>query len=187
MRLFPLSRLARTNHVSQLLLALLALSQPIAATANVPSLYHDVATEYGIPPLLLYAIALVESATPLKDGTTQPWPWTLSISAKPYYYATRNEALAAFRWARQQNVTQLGIGLMQIEWRFHGKRFENETVALDPGVNVRTGADILRTEYQNAGKNWDLAVKRYHSRTEKFQQAYVRRVNRVLQRLAKRR
>lgn len=141
--------------------------------------------EYGIPPRLLYAIALVESATPLSDKTVKPWPWTLSINAKPYYYATHAEALAALRWARKHKVKQLGVGLMQIEWRFHGKRFENEVVALDPGVNVRAGADILRTEYQNAGKDWDLAVKRYHSRTVKYQQAYVRRVNRVLRRLDK--
>ena len=153
--------------------------------AAVPALYRTVAAEYGIPPLLLYAIACVESTTPLADRTVKPWPWTLSINAAPYYYATQTEALAALHWARQRPVKQLGIGLMQIEWRYHRQRLPDLASALDPAFNLRTGAAILRTEYRNAGGDWDLAVKRYHSRTPHRQEGYVKRVNAVLRRLTR--
>ena len=184
MRSFRLSSLRPIKRSrTGLVLVLLVVSYP--AWAAVPALYRTVAAEYGIPPLLLYAIASVESATPLADRTIKPWPWTLSINAAPYYYATQAEALAALHWARQRPVKQLGIGLMQIEWRYHRRRLPDLASALDPAFNLRTGAAILHTEYRNAGGNWDLAVKRYHSRTPHRQQGYVKRVNAVLRRLTR--
>ena len=57
------------------------------------SIFEKAGKEFNVDPVLLYSIAVVESAVdaPNQRGYIQPSPWTLRTS-KPYYAKSRQEA-----------------------------------------------------------------------------------------------
>ena len=124
--------------------------------------YRQIAREYGIPPERFYAVALQESRAKLRSGKVRPWPWTLSIDKAPHYFRTRRAAWRALKLALEDRVHQLGVGLMQIEWRYHKDKLIDPWQALEPYHNLRVGAGYLRDCYWRTG-DWDRAVGCYHS------------------------
>jgi hypothetical protein len=108
-----------------------------AAHAEVPEGYRQAAAEYGLPPKVVFAIALTESGTRLQSGRLGPWPWMLNIAGKPRFYATRREAFRTLEKHLKQGVTNIDVGLMQVNWRYHRALLRNPWVALDPAFNLR--------------------------------------------------
>jgi hypothetical protein len=55
-----------------------------AQSQPVPVGYQQVAREYGLPPALLYAVALTESGQSCAQSKEQfrPWPWALNIDGE---------------------------------------------------------------------------------------------------------
>ena len=52
----------------------------------------------GIPPGLVEAVALAESGRWLaQEGTTQPWPWTITAGSESFYFESKQEALRKVR------------------------------------------------------------------------------------------
>jgi len=150
-----------------------------ATAAHVPIGYRIVATEYALPPTLLYAVALTESRRPLDDGRLVPWPWTLNIEGKAYYYDSKAAAAEALQnyLARGRSVA---VGLMQQHWRWHALRLRNAAVALDPYYNLRLGAAYLAECHRRRG-SWSGALACYHgARDVAANAAYLRQVRRQL-------
>lgn|GEM_PF-2477050 len=142
--------------------------------ASIPSAYVQVARDFGIPPVVFYSVMMQESTKKikiLKDGTTQdkllPWPWTLNVELKSYYFATKDEAKTALRQFIATNNKRIAVGIGQIYLPSHGHLFDDVTVLLDPEINLQYAAKLLAANFQWAldqGKpNWWVAVGRYHT------------------------
>ena len=153
------------------LILILTTNITFAKAEIIPSMYHKIAIENNIPTVILYAVALAESATKIKKskikpGHYKPWPWTLNVSGVPRRYQTRKAAYKGLMYFLQQGVKSVDIGIMQINWRYHHKELGTPWQALEPIHNTRTGARILRDEYKITGE-WKQAIGRYHSPGQK--------------------
>lgn len=171
------------------LLSFLILVMPIAGHSQAPSVpagYHPPAVEARVGPSLFYAIALTESGQSGMTSDYRPWPWTLSIDSKPHFFPTRREAHDALIDAIRREVSQLGVGLFQIEYRFHFHRFDSTDAMLDPYNNSRVAAEILSEGL--AASNGDVwqAIGLFHSATPELADAYRSRVSRQLVNLVSR-
>ena len=133
-----------------------------ADALDIPPAYHRVADEYGIPAQVLYSVALTESGMPLVGSRNlRPWPWTLSVAGRTYRYGSRDTAYAGLM--QHLALTDLvDIGLMQVNWRYHGSRLVDHELSLDPWFNLRVGASILREMYDQCG-DWIVAAGRKFS------------------------
>lgn len=144
-----------------LALGLLALAGgPVAA---VPDGYREVARTEGVPPEILYAVACAESGRRVTGATFKPWPWALNVDGETRFYATRVAAYSDLRreLPRRANID---IGLGQVSWRWHATRLGSPWAALDPYLNLRTAARILREEFERCEcEEWWIAVERYHA------------------------
>ena len=139
--------------------------------AEIPRAYRIIADQYGVPADVFFAIALQESG---KSGSDKflPWPWTLNINNKGYYFDTRAEAemalLAALENAKRQGkVGRVAVGLGQIYMPSHITQFVSPIEALDPTRNLHYAARLLVDHYQATRReglpDWWVAVGRYHT------------------------
>jgi len=131
------------------------------APAPLPSGYVVMGNRLDVPPLLLYGVALQESAMRWGDRTL-PWPWTLDVEGSPKRYASYADSVAALRRYLAAGVRNIDTGLMQVNWRHHSAKLQRPERALDPYPNIAVGAQILREQF-NACADWRTAVGRYHS------------------------
>ncbi|WP_193092069.1 lysozyme family protein [Halomonas colorata] len=120
---------------------------------------------HGVPPEILYAVALNESKVSLEQGV-RPWPWTLNIAGKGYHFETRDEACdVLFRSVFDTQVIDVGIAQLNIRWQPQlfgaGNRFVDYCDALDPYANLEEAARLLRQHYDASG-DWLIAAGRYH-------------------------
>lgn len=133
------------------------------ATLQVPPGYRQVAAEYAIPPQLFYAVALTESGKHIDAlGALRPWPWTLNIAGMPTFFTQRRAAERALNRALQSGERLIDIGLMQVNWRYHGLALRDPIVALEPYHNLRVAAKILHACYATRA-DWWSAVGCYHA------------------------
>ncbi len=129
---------------------------------EVPPAYQTVAEAEGVPPALLYAIALTESGTPLDGRRVRPWPWTLNVAGNGERYPSRLAAWRALKRYLASGITRVDVGFMQVNWAFHHHRLADPWRALDPWFNLATGARILKEEYTRTA-DWLTAAGRYHA------------------------
>ncbi len=148
-------------------LLLLLLGGSAAIAKEVPSYYKRAAHNLDIPPEVLFAVAIQESRPPTGTirGVTQPWPWTLNCSGRPYYLNTRDQAYSYLLLLTDAGIS-CDIGIMQINWKWHKQRFSSLGDALDPYINITTGAKILSEQY-TISRSWKGAVGGYHSPSNK--------------------
>jgi hypothetical protein len=166
---------ARWLRVGRALALLAALAAPAAARpADCERLAEQAGQREGIPPGLMTAIARVESGLSL-DGTFRAWPWTLNRGGDGSYHDSRAAAAAALQDLLAQGVTNVDIGCMQLNWRWHGHAFLDAPAMLDPERNTAHAARFLASLYAETG-DWTEAVARYHSRAPDRGAAYAARV-----------
>lgn len=125
-------------------------------------------------------MALVESGQSVMTADFRPWPWTLSIDGEPHFFRTREEARDALTDAIRRQADQLGVGLFQIEYRFHHDRFPSPGAMLDPYANARAASQILAEGLARSDGNVWEAVGHFHSSTPALANAYRVRVARRL-------
>ena len=155
---------------------------PVSADAlSVPAAYHQVAEEYDVPAGILFAIALTESGRKAADGRVLPYPWAMNVNGKAFYFSNRAQADTRLVQLLGEGK-QPDIGLMQVNWRYHRHKLGDARQALDPWLNLRAGATVLREAYRATG-DWWKAVGRYHSATPARAKAYRARVQRWYSRL----
>lgn len=144
------------------LIGFLLLGQCAQAVTVVPSGYQTIASQTQVPAHYVYGIALHESGKTLNHLASRPWPWTLNVEGKAHYYPTRIACWRALTHYLSQGKQWIDIGLMQVNWHYHQKTFQNPWQALDPYFNLQVGVRILRNEYDRT-HNWYQAIGRYHS------------------------
>jgi hypothetical protein len=97
----------------------------------------------SVDPKILAGIALNESAY---NG--RAWPWTLNVAGRGFFFRTREDAYRAVRYLISNGRSNFDIGLMQVNWGYHGKRFASAWDALAPATNIRVAEDILNENYR---------------------------------------
>lgn len=134
---------------------------------------------YGIPSHLLSAISSTETGRyhdRLKIAL--PWPWTINVEGKGYYFHSKAEAIAAVKQHQAAGRRSIDIGCMQVNLIHHPNAFANLDQAFDPKYNVRYAASFLRRLYEEE-KSWRKAAAAYHSKTPSRGSQYVARVFRA--------
>ena len=120
---------------------------------------------YQIKSNLLQTIASVESGRwNAQAGRRVAWPWTVHANGKGKYYNSKEEAIAAVKNLQQKGITNIDVGCMQINLKYHGKAFANLEEAFDPEKNVAYSAKFLRKLYKRNKQNWTKTAMHYHSR-----------------------
>jgi len=110
-----------------------------------------------VDPRILASIAMNESAY-----RGRPWPWTLNVAGRGMYFATREDAHAAIEQLLAAQRCDFDVGLMQINWCYHGKRFASAWDALSPATNIRVAETLLVDNLKRSGSAMK-AVAWYHS------------------------
>ncbi|MCW8835927.1 MAG: transglycosylase SLT domain-containing protein [Rhodospirillales bacterium] len=117
----------------------------------------------GIPRHLLKAIAHAESGRwDDSRGATIAWPWTVTSGGPGKYFPTKAAAIAEVRRLQAEGVTNIDVGCMQINLRYHPEAFRNLEDAFNPDRNVAYAGDFLRRLFNSTG-SWGEAAQRYHS------------------------
>ena len=155
------------------------------AKDSIPANYRHIAAENRLPADVLYSVAITESGQKLRSGKLRPWPWTLNVAGKALRYPTRLAAWQGLTEYLQQGVDLIDVGIMQVNWRYHREQLGSPWQALEPFHNTRTGARILKREYQKTGI-WKTAIGRYHSPgpTAKQRERARRYAQQVVKRMA---
>lgn len=156
----------------------LVTSTEISAFSLKNSVFEKAGMEYNVDPILLYSIALVESAIDAPEkGFLKPSPWTLRTN-KPYYAKTQKEAEIQLERLMKKHKS-VDVGMMQINLKWHGHRVKSPKDLLDPMTNVRVGAQIISEQIKRYPNDAALAVGNYHSSRPERARWYARHVLRV--------
>jgi len=172
------------------LVTLVSISMGSTATA-IPQFYHLYATKHGVPVEVFFSMIKTESGRTF-SGRYLPWPWTLNVNHKAYYYDNKRAAVLALQRFLQNPKNKIAVGLGQIYLPAHGKKFINPLTLLDPHVNLNFAAQLLKYEFKRAKKqsaqsNWWTAVGRYHHPSkEKYAKPYREIVFRKCQKITDR-
>lgn len=159
-----------------LVLLLLCLLLPrLAQAQDCTALASAAGAGQGLPEGLLPAIAMVESGHTDKAGTHAPWPWTLNEGGKSSFFDTKAEALAYLENAVASGVTNIDVGCMQLNWKWHASAFASLGDMLDPAQNTRYAARFMH-ELQSRLGSWEVATAAYHSTDPDRGQAYLHKV-----------
>lgn len=167
--------------IPALLLLLVLLPAPaVARTADCEALAEEAARAEGIPAGLLAAISRVETGRSDGNGAVRAWPWTLNQGGQGSYLDSRAEAEAKLMAVVAGGVTNVDVGCMQLNWKWHAQAFTDASHMMDPYANTAYAARFLRALHDQLG-DWDAATRAYHSMDPERGAAYQRKVATVLQ------
>jgi len=125
---------------------------------------------------LLAAIASTESGRYHRAlGLNLPWPWTINVEGRGYFFDTKQEAIATVRKLQERGVQSIDVGCMQVNLYHHPYAFANLDEAFDPAYNVAYAAQFLKQNFQEEG-SWRKATADYHSHTPLYGEQYARLV-----------
>lgn len=142
----------------------------------------------NIPTHLLAAISTTESGRWHQGlGMAVPWPWTINVDGKGYYFDNKAQAIAQTRNFMAQGHESIDVGCMQVNLKHHAKAFRTLEEAFDPQANVAYAAKFLHDNYAELG-DWIKATAAYHSRTSSLGQRYLAEIekswNRIVTKVA---
>lgn len=149
-----------------------------ALPAPIPPGYVAMGQRHGVPPIVLYGVALQESKQ-LFGRHALPYPWTLNVARKPMRFASYGEAVDALRRFVGQGVLSIDCGLLQVNWFYHREKLGSFWSALDPYPNIAAGARLLRDHFSET-KSWFRAVANYHNRKPEIGTPYAESVYRLM-------
>jgi hypothetical protein len=128
----------------------------------------------SVDPKVLAGIALNESGL---NG--RAWPWTLNIAGRGFFFKTREDAYRVVQSLIARGRSDFDVGLMQINWGYHSRRFASPWDALAPATSIRVAEDILNENYSKT-HSVAKAIAYYHSANPVPGQAYLARFARHL-------
>ena len=119
-----------------------------------------------IPRGLLSAIVAVES------GFNQH---AVNITGKSFVANNKLEAVKTIKNALNQGITNIDIGIAQINYRWHKDNFKNIEEMLSPTTNIEYAAKLLSSLFKRYG-TWQDAIRYYHSANSDYHRQYSRKV-----------
>lgn len=120
----------------------------------------------NIPSGLLLAIAMVESGSE---------PYALNIQGKSVIGRNKTEAANLIHEALAKGITNIDVGIMQLNIKWHRENFGSIEEMLEPKKNIEYAASFLLTLYKKYG-DWHKAVRFYHSSTAEYHRKYSRKI-----------
>jgi hypothetical protein len=171
--------------------ALMAMLHPVASCGDEPVLRNSfwgvAAKAAGVSATDLYGMAMQETGMRWKDGTFRPWPWTLMLNgpaARCIRYSGKEEMARALASFISRGITNIDIGLMQVNWKYNGHRYVKSATALvDPRTNVIVATHVLKGTMK-ATPTKRQGIGHYHSWTAWRSDDYSAKVSRYSERLA---
>lgn len=122
--------------------------------------------KHQIPAGLLAAIAKTESR--LKA-------YALNVGGKSVFPMSMSQAHGILEDKLNAGLTNIDVGVMQLNYRWHGGEFDSLEEMLIPERNINYAAKLLGSLYAQHG-TWHKAVRYYHSATPEHHRKYSRKV-----------
>jgi soluble lytic murein transglycosylase-like protein len=176
----PPSSMALLSDVSTMDL-MMPIAEPDLNIASHQSLWAQVGKEFGVDPLLLYSIALVESRSLHPGGDIGPTPWLFRVNDH-LVVGERHHVQMEMAVASQLNATVQDVGIMQVYYPMHRSAVRDPLSLLDPKTNISVAAKILH-DGMHETRDPVLGVGYYHSHTQQLARDYGTAVMTVYQRL----
>ncbi|WP_455707155.1 transglycosylase SLT domain-containing protein [Rickettsia conorii] len=146
---------------------LITLGTQVCFASDMPQLIQKIEKAQGIPSGLLAAIASVESG--LK-------PYAIGVSGKSVKASSKEEAKQIIKQYLAKGITNIDIGIMQINWRWHAAAFDqNLDDMLNPSQNIIYAAQLLKSLHVQH-QSWQKAVRYYHSAKDEHHRKYSKAV-----------
>ncbi|WP_298636716.1 hypothetical protein [uncultured Umboniibacter sp.] len=146
------------------------------------TMFERIGIQSGVDPLLLYSIAIVESATGTGDGETiTPHPYVFRTSDGPQFFHARDEAEQALEKALE-TTDNIDVGMMQRNLYWHPP--QDGEALFDPEEQVTWASELLAS-YLSRDEPLELRIGRYHSSRHPLAIAYGQRVLKVYSNLMK--
>ena len=136
------------------------------------------ANNAAMPPDVLLALTLVETGRN-RSGSFDPWPWTVNMEGKGYWFGTRDEAVDFVAQSYATGARSFDIGYFQINHRWHGEAFTSFDQMFEPLENATYAAQFMSSLYEEGG-SWSWAAGAYHSRTVSLAAKYRTRFDRII-------
>jgi len=134
------------------------------------SLWAKTGARYRIDPVLIYAVALVETRGTQPDGSVAPSPWIVRINGH-LHSGTRAETEHAIELAHLLAVPVQDVGIMQVYYPVHRDIEPDPIALLNPARNIDIGTHLLR---KAMGETNDpvLRIGYYHSHDATLARGY---------------
>ena len=165
---FIISRFRDVCKTIRFLLAILMVNFSFIScyAQDLDELIDKTEQNYSIPSGLLKSIASVESGNK---------PYALNVSGKTIIASSKEEAARIVRLYQDEGITNIDLGLAQINLYWHGKHFSSISEMLEPKHNLEYAAKFLTGLYKKHG-SWNKAVRHYHSANPQYHIKYSRKV-----------
>jgi hypothetical protein len=136
----------------------------LAAEPSCDGLLGEAEHRLGVPSGLLQAVALTESGRiEAETGRAVSWPWTIASGNDFSYFAPdKASAIAMVERLLAEGRSNIDVGCMQVNLKYHSDAFADLEAAFDPTRNVEYGARFL-VALRDETDSWERAVERYHS------------------------
>lgn len=99
----------------------------------------------------------------------------INVSGKSIIASSSHEAFSLIDNARDNGISNIDVGVMQINYRWHADGFANTQEMLNPKRNIEYAAKLLKSLKARHG-TWYEAVKYYHSVKPEHHKQYSRKV-----------
>ncbi|MFH0267341.1 transglycosylase SLT domain-containing protein [Vibrio rumoiensis] len=157
------STLKHLNSLFIVLLVVFSLTPEVAeAKKPMPPFFKKMSKQHGVPVDVLYALAMTESNTRMRDGSYSPWPYTINIDFKGYRYQSYADLVRQSRSLLKQGRKSFDVGFFQVNWKWNGHRTKSIELLANPYENARVASEIMKEHYATYG-NWVVAAGRYHN------------------------
>lgn len=98
------------------------------------------------------------------------------MSGKSVKATSQEEAKQIIKEYLAKGITNIDIGIMQINWRWHAKEFDqNIDNMLNPSQNIIYAAELLKSLHAKH-QSWQKAVRYYHSAKDEYHRKYSKAV-----------
>jgi hypothetical protein len=139
--------------------------------ADYEQMAKKVAMDNEINPMVFHSVLMQESGDPNQDFRLNPN--ALNIGGRSHYPVSKLEAYEKILEALASGHKTVGIGLGQVEWKYHGEKFFSFWAALDPQDNLEVSAGYLREMIDYCRGDIACAVGAYHNRTPSIGKKYT--------------
>lgn len=147
------------------------------ASAICRRVAQEAAAAEEIPFSVMMAISLTETGRKSAQGFT-PWPWTVNLEGKGYWFTTASQALEFAEAAFAKGARSFDVGCFQINYKWHGQAFASIHEMFDPRANARYAARLLKRLFAERG-SWPQAAGAYHSQNPEHAGPYAARFERI--------
>lgn len=144
-----------------------------ASSLQCDAAAREAAAQSGVPLGVLMAISRTETGRG-KNGTVQPWPWTVNMEGKSAWFDSEDEARAFVFRHFKRGARSFDVGCFQINYKWHGAAFRSIEEMFDPVANALYAANFLRDLHKELG-DWTKAAGAFHSRTPEYARKYEAR------------